>query len=338
MKKFLVTIALFFFIPVTILLGVYFLTDPFKTLKPFSLQYFDATNRDYLSTELFLKNYPIYQYDSYIFGSSVGCGFNTYHWLKYLPKGSRQFIFQAWSETLTGMEQKMSYIDSTGSDIKNVILLINDGVFSEKQLPTEALSIKDYKFSGQSKIAYQATMFWNFLQKPSFWYSSVKGKIKNSKPYIGFDTISNDWYDTNSSVNINIQPLKDSLSNCSETVRNVFLREIATKTDADLKESPILINDTFKEQLLHIKSIFTKHSTDYRIIVTPAYCYTHPAINKQDLKTLQDIFGEQYVFDYSGKNDLTSNCYNFSDPNHFGLSVGWQIIEDIYNNQADSLD
>lgn len=333
MKKFLVTTLLFIFIPVTILLGVYFLTDPFKTLKPFSLQYFDDTNRDYLSTELFLKNYPIYQYDSYIFGSSRGCGINTYHWLKYLPKESRQFMFQAWSETLTGTEQKISYIEKIGGEIKNVIILVDiPGTFSDKQLPTEALSIKDYKFSSQPKIAYQATLFWNFLQKPSFWYSSVKGKIKNSKPYIGFDTISNDWYDTNSSADINIQPLKDSLSNCSETSRNVFLREIATKTDADLKESPILINDTFKEQLLHINSIFTKHGTDYRIIVTPAYCYTHPAINKQDLKTLQDVFGEQYVFDYSGKNELTKDCFNFSDPNHFGLSVGWQIIEDIYNN------
>ncbi len=333
MKKFLITIILITFIPVTILLGVYFFTDPFKTLKPFSLHFFDATNRDYLSSELFLKNYPTYKYDSYIFGSSRGCGINTYQWLKYLPDKSRQFLFQAWGETLTGIEQKVTYIDQMNSDISNVILLLDiPGTFSNKQLPTEALSIKNYKFSGQPKIAYQATLFWNFLQKPSFWYSSVKGRIRNSKPYIGFDTISNDWYDTNSSVDINIQPLKDSLSNCSKLVRSTFLREIATKTDADLKESTVLINDTFKEQLLHIKAVFTKHGTDYRIIVTPAYCYTHPAINKQDLKTLQDIFGGQYVFDYSGKNELTEDCYNFSDPNHFGLSVGWQIIEDIYNN------
>lgn len=333
MKKFLITIVLIVFIPVIVLLGVYFLTDPFKTLKPFSLQYFDDTNRDYLSTELFLKNYPTYKYNSYVFGSSGGCGINTYHWLKYLPKKSRQFMFQAWGETLTGIEQKISYIDKMNGDFSNVILLVDiPGTFSSEQLPKEALSIKDYKFSGQSKFSYQATLFWNFLQKPSFWCSSVKGRIKNTKPSIGFDTISNDWAKNNSLVDVNIQPLKDSLRNCSRTVRNTFLREIESKTDADLKESPVLIDDVFKEQLLHIKSVFTKHGTDYRIVITPAYCYTHPSINNQDLKTLQDIFGEQYVFDYSGKNDLSADCYNFSDPNHFGLSVGWKIIEDIYNN------
>ena len=54
-------------------------------------------------------------------------------------------------------------------------------------------------------------------------------------------------------------------------------------------------------------------------------------INAKDLEILQDIFGQDKVFDYSGKNDITTDCYNFSDPNHFGLSVGWQIIEDLYN-------
>ena len=332
MKHFLRTIVLFIGIPIIILLGFYFITDPFKMLKPFSLTYFDDTNRDYMSTELFLKNNPIYKYDSFIFGSSKGCGLNTYHWQKYLSQGSRQFLFQAWGESLTGIEQKIAYLDNNDSDIKNAIVLIDiPGSFAKKQLPTEALSIKDYKISGQSRFTFHTIMFWNYLQKPSFWYSSVKKRIKNTKPSIGFDTISNDWEKNNSLVDVNIQPSKDSLSNCSKTVRNSFLREVESKTDADLKESPALINDDFKEQLLHIKSIFTKHGTDYRIIVTPAYCYTHPSINKQDLKTLQNIFGEQYVFDYSGKNELTSDCYNFSDPNHFGLCVGWQIIEDIYN-------
>ena len=33
---------------------IYLVTDPYKTLRPFSLEYFDSTNRDYLSSELFL--------------------------------------------------------------------------------------------------------------------------------------------------------------------------------------------------------------------------------------------------------------------------------------------
>lgn len=332
MGRFLKRVALLVAIPVLLLLGVYLLADPFKTLRPFSLRYFDTTNRDYLSTELFLKNYPSQKYNSYIFGSSRGCGINTYHWLKYLPEGSRQYMFQAWGETLTGMEQKINYIDKIGGDINNAIILIDiPGSFKRPQLPTEALSIKDYKMSGQYKFAYHSILFWDFLQKPSIWCFSVLGWLKKDLPDISFDTISNDWGKANAMLDFSVMPKKDSLSNCSAVSRNAFLQEISMKSESDIWESEPLVTSEFREQFVRIKSVFDKHHTDYRILITPAYCYTNPTINSEDLNVLNDVFGKDKVFNYSGKNDLTSDCYNFSDPNHFGLSVGWQIIEDMYN-------
>lgn len=332
MKKFVVRLVLLIVVPILVVLGIYVVTDPFRILKPFSLHYFDTTNRDYLSSELFIRNYPKYHYDSYVFGSSKCYCINTYHWLKYLPENSRQYMFQAWSETLTGIEQKISYIDEHGLDLNNVLILIDiPDTFSDDQLPTKAKSIKDFRISGQPELSYQATQFWNYLQKPSFWYKSVIREMKGTKPKIHFDTISNDWFGFLARVNLDVKPPIDSLSRCSETVRETFLNEIATKTDADLQESQKLIDDSFERQLLHIKAIFDKHGTDYEIVITPAYCYTHPCINRQDLKLLQDIFGEERIFDYSGKNELTTNCYNFFDPLHFDFSVGWRIIEDIYN-------
>ena len=333
MGKFLKRIALLVTLPVLLLLGVYLLTDPFTMLKPFSLQYFDPTNRDYMSTELFLKNYPSQKYDSYVFASSRGCGINTYHWLKYLPQGSRQYMFQAWSETVTGINQKITYIDKIGGDIKNAIVLIDiPGSFAEPQLSKSALAIKDYKMSGQSKFSFYSILFWDFLQKPSLWYSSVINWFQKEVPVIGFDTISNDWEKSNATSNLSAIPPKDSLSNCSAIVKTTFLQEATMYSESDIVESDPLISTNIQEQLLNIKSIFDKHGTDYKIIISPAYCYKHPTINCEDLAFLFSTFGKDNVFNYSGKNELTSDCYNFSDPNHFGLSVGWQIIEDIYNN------
>lgn len=332
MKRFVIRLLSLIIAPILILLGVYVLTDPFRILKPFSPHYFSKTNRDYMSSELFIRNYPKYQYDSYVFGSSKCYSINSYHWLKYLPENSRQFVFQAWSETLTGMEQKINYIDGHGLNLRNVLILIDiPDTFSENQLPTKARSIKDFRISGQSEFSYQATQFWNYLQRPSFWYSSVVREIKGIKPIIHFDTVSNDWFGFLARVNLDVKPPMDSLSRCSKTVRETFLKEIATKTDADLQKSPMLIDGSFEEQLLHIKAVFDKHGTDYKIVITPAYCYTHPCMNRQDLELLQEVFGKENIFDYSGKNGLTTNCYNFFDPLHFDFSVGWQIIEDIYN-------
>lgn len=332
MKKFLIRILLFVGFPIFVLAVVYVITDPFKTLRPFSFQYFDETNRDYISSELFLKKNPIYHYNSFIFGSSRCCGFNTYHWKHYLPLGASQYLFQAWGETLSGIEQKIDYLDKNGNSIDNAIVLFDiPGSFVKIQLPKEVLAIKHYRFSGQSKLAFQACLFKGFAQRPSKWCSSIKQYFNPSIKVFPADTISNDWEVGNRNADISIQPPKDSLMLCSAKTRAVFFKEIENKTDSDLVENAPQITSAFYGQMNHIKEIFDKHHTDYRIIISPAYCYNHPRINAEDLKIIQNIFGQDKVFDYSGKNDITMDYNNFSDPNHFGLSVGWQIIEDIYN-------
>lgn len=332
MKKFLIRILSFIGIPVLVLLVLYLITDPFKTLRPFGFKYFDETNRDYISSELFLKNEAKYYYNSFIFGSSRCCGFNTYHWKHYLSKGAKQFMFQAWSESLTGIEQKIDYIDNNGNNINNAIILFDiPGTFSKEQLPHDVLSIKHYKFSGQSKMAFQSCLFFGFIQKPSIWFSSIKQYLNPVTHIFTADTVSNDWKKNNKYADFRYQPEKDSLKSCSVTTRTVFLKEIANKTEKDLKTSQPLITDNFLKQLLHIKAVFDKHNTDYKIVISPAYCYNHPAINKEDLMIIQNVFGKDKVYDYSGKNDITTDYNNFSDPNHFGLSVGWQIIEETYN-------
>lgn len=332
MKRLLKRLLLLIGTPAVALLLLYLVTDPFKTLRPFSLQYFDKLNRDYLSSELFLRNDSVYHYNSFILGSSRCCGFNTYHWKHYLPPGSRQFLFQAWCETLTGMEQKLDYLDRNGNGIGNVLLLIDiPGTFAKEQLSKECVFIKHYRFSGQPKMLFQACMFWGFVKMPSRWFSAMKQIIRPEPMAFPADTVSNDWGYVNRHADIHVQPQPDRLSNLSDKGRQSYLKKIEGKTDADLKVSEPLITEAFKQQLIHIKKIFDGHQTEYRIVVSPAYCYMHPAINPEDLELLQEIFGSENVFNYSGKNRLTSDCYNFSDADHFGLSVGWQIIEDIYH-------
>lgn len=333
MKRFLLRILSFFGIPIILLLAIYFITDPFKMLRPFSINYYDEINRDYISSELFLKNDPKVHYNSFIFGSSRCCGFNTYHWKHYLPDNSRQFLFQGWGESLTGIEQKIDYLDKNGNDIANAIVVFDiPGSFSKEQLSHDVLSIKHYRFSGQSKVAFQAYLFFGFIQKPSKWFTSIKDYLWPTKKEIAFDTLSNDWNKENKDIDINCQPERDSLKNCSDLTKIVLLKEIESVTDSNQEQSAPLLTDDLFEKLIHIKKVFDKHHTDYKIIISPAIYYTHQAINLEDLKKIENVFGEEKVFNYSGKNNITVDCYNFSDPNHFGLSVGWQIIEDIYRN------
>ena len=124
-------------------------------------------------------------------------------------------------------------------------------------------------------------------------------------------------------------PEQDSLKQCSEMTRKTFFAKLE-HSDKEVEVSKPLITPEYEEQLHHIKSILDENNTDYHVIITPAPCYTSPAISPQDLEILQFLFGVERVHDYSGKNEMTEDYNNFSDPGHFGLRVGYLIIEDIY--------
>lgn len=329
MKRFVIAILLFITIPLILLAGIYVWTDPFRCIHAFDIDDVDDTNREYLSTELFLHNDPTYHYNSFVFSSSRGGGMNTYQWKQYLRDGAQPFLFLAWSETLTGIERKLEYLSEHNVQIDNALLLFDiPGTFAKDQLPHAALSMKHYMFTDGSRFTYNAWQFANYIQKPSLWVSSAKNRSRHKRVAYESDLITNDW-DKNNLYHYTELPPQDSLKHCSEMTRRTFIAKVENSNKEVLISEP-LIDARFEKQLQHIKSILDANHTDYHIIITPAPCYTNPAINPADLLIIQDVFGKEHVHNYTGKNEMTDNYNNFSDPGHFGLRVGYMIIEDIY--------
>ena len=332
MKRFIITITIGIAIPLVILLAIYLWTDPFRCLHAFDINDVDVTNREYLSTELFLRNNPVYHYNSFIFSSSRGGGMNTYQWKSYLPDDAQPFLFQAWSESLTCIELKMNYLNEHDIPINNALIMFDiPGTFSSNQLPKEALSMKHYMFTGHTKFIYNAYQFFNFIQKPSLWRKSIKYRLHHVKEACCSDTITNDW-DNTCALNYKELPAQDSLKHCTEMTRTTFFSTIE-HSGYKVSVSKPVITQQFEKQLRHIRAILNENETDYHIILSPGYCYTNPEVNPQDLKLLQEIFGSSRVHNYTGKNELTEDYNNYSDPGHFGLRVGFLIIEDIYKKE-----
>lgn len=330
MKRFLKCIVLFFGAPLVVLLGLYLWTDPFKCLHQFDINNVDNTNREYLSTELFLRNEKSQHYNSFIFSSSRGCGMNTYRWKNYLSPDAHPFIFQAWSETLTGIEMKMSYLDEHQVPLDHVLIMLDiPGAFKKEQLSCEAMTMKHFLFTGKSRISYNAAQYFNFIQKPSLWWSSIKKRVVGSKEFCHSDTITNDWNKDNKYSCTGI-PEQDSLRDCSEMSRQTFFAKIAHRKNEGIAVSEPLISKSFEDQLRHIKTILDGNKSDYYVILSPAYCYMNPAVNPEDLEKLKVVFGEDRVYDFTGKNEMTDDYNNFTDPNHFGQRVGWMILETLY--------
>jgi hypothetical protein len=125
-------------------------------------------------------------------------------------------------------------------------------------------------------------------------------------------------------------PPQDSLNLCSDLTKKSFIEQVEHMRVKEVVVSEPLISPQLEQRLIHIRSILDENQTDYHIIVSPAYCYTNPSLGPDDLEVLNRIFGAERVHDYTGENEWTTDYNNFLDPNHFGLRVGYLIIEDIY--------
>lgn len=330
MKRFLRDIGALIISPIILLVIIYLWTDPFRCIHAFDIDDTDVANREYFSTELFLRNQQTYHYNSFIFGSSRGMGLNTYTWKMYLSDDARPFIFQSWGETITGIELKIDYLIEQNIPINNALVLIDiPTTFDAIQLPTIAIKRKHYLFTTKSKFLYNVGQFYNFIQKPSFVVKKLTKTLHGTKNKCEFDTITNDCYLTNKNNYAQLPP-QDTIS---ETTRKLFFPQIESGDTIQLRSEP-LITPQFQKQLEHIHDVFVNKETDYYVIITPGYCYANPSINEQDLVLLKEIFEDNRIFDYSGKNYITMDFNNYIDPNHFSLHAGFLILQDIYQNHS----
>ena len=127
MKPFLKKL-LRFLTPILVLLTVFLLlyvyNDPFKVLKPYDDYSYSRvfTNRDFVSTAMFIKQYPKHKYNSFIFGSSRTMAYRPEVWGRYVDADSGIFVFDAAGESVYGIYHKLKYLDSEKIELKNIWL------------------------------------------------------------------------------------------------------------------------------------------------------------------------------------------------------------------------
>ena len=314
-----------------ILLIAYLIFDPFYVVKDYEdfSNKITSGNKDYISTTNFLKNHANEKYDSYIFGSSRTVAFQHSAWRKHLPDSSIVFTYDAYSETIYGIYKKIKLIDSLGLKLKNVLMVIEkDETFMTETNSKGYLFIKHPALSGESFYKFH----WEFLKSyltPKFlfcYYSHlISGKYSPFmlgviEPYKSrILPLSNEtqWLEL------------DGLLASSETEYYNKMAHLLPVRDGVLRiESQPKISAKQKKMLKEIKAIFDKHNTNYRLVISPLY--NQVKFNLTDLNVLNSIFGSEFVFDFSGINELTKPKTNYYEFSHYRPKVGEQIMQRIY--------
>lgn len=334
MKRFLTNIALFTtigLIPLLILLMGYIRYDPFKVLRPYQDYSYASVlpNRDYISTEMFIKNHLKYNYNSFILGSSRTLAFRPYSWKKYLKPTDSPFMFDASGESIYGIYTKLKYLDSTHNKIDNAIIVIcRDVTFRYSGNHNGHLFIKHPATSLESNLSFQLAFFKAYLSPKFLFGFYMYTFTKEYKPYMSgyienrkilYDTITNEIKILDQEEEITHHPLRYYKEHA-----NIFYERHQQSVDSIAR-----INRYQLVMLKDIRDILDKNHTKYKIVISPLY--EQVKLHPKDYATLANIF-KDHLYDFSGKNSFTDSKYNYYETNHFRPQVGDSILRSIYNS------
>lgn len=269
-----------------------------------------------------------HNYTGFILGSSRSKGFKTNSWKKYI-KSDTIFHMGVNDETAYGICMKLKYLDSLGYKIKDVLILLDARILSRPYNP-EPHTFREYPLvSGESYAEFYKKFLFAFLN-PVFFKTYVNFKFfgkknQDTEKYfwlVDFRynklTGDADFYEYEKQISA------DSVK-YYQTSKVFYSREYA----ANYNPVPV-ITHAGEYYLKIIGTLFIKHNTEYRLIITPNYDMKKN--HEKDMKILVEIFGSKYVYDYSGINDITKNISNYYEEKHFKPYVADTILMNIYKN------
>jgi len=344
MKQFLSKIIIFI-LPVIIififLIIIYVFFDPFMVIGSYDNYYaenqrrFDnkanlTMNRDMVSTNTLLYNTEKKNigYNSFILGNSRSMFYNISDWKRYLSVDAICFHYNSFGESLYAMGKKIEFLDKLNIDLKNVLLVFDhESLKEDKPSKSHLNMITPILVNNDNLLEFHANFFKAFIN-PMFLIAYFDLRItKIYKPYmkkaglsdyhIAYDVLTNEYR----------WDYIDSLLENNQYYTPIVMQSFY-KRNAIEKISPIAIKKNQIEILEKIQVILKNHNTDYKIIISPLY--DQEKLNPQDLAKLQEIFGIDKVFDFSGINAITDDYRNYYENSHYLPKVANDILGKIY--------
>lgn len=327
-RLFIFLIPLFLFTLVSV--GSFYYYDPFFVLKDYE-EFPESVvdyNEEYVATERYLKNPN--QFNAFIFGSSrAACGFRLNDWSSSLRENvDSLFLFAASNETIFGILGKIKLIDEVGGPFQHALIILDsDKTFKSYENSKGHIFVKHYRVSHSSQSTFTTTFLKDYIFS-GFFIRYLDYKIFHTqRSYMNgyLNLLKEDIERPHELFDLGIRDLmiaKDSIQYYKDKATLFYKRPKEVVTNKPM------ISERGVAYLKEIKAIFDKHQTDYKLVIAPLY--DQHKMNSKDIQILQSIFGD-YVYDYTGKSDLTNDFHNYFELSHFRPHIGAQIMRDIYN-------
>jgi hypothetical protein len=322
-------------LPLLLIMAVYVITDPFKVIFTYHFDnYYNwqhwEINRELAGVEnlkqrLAKNDAP----DAYIFGNSRSLTFRTDVWESFINDSTKPYHFDAASETLYGVYHKVKYLDSKDVKIKDALLVCDISLLSKTTNDHDVTHMKHPDVTGESRYAYQVNFIKGYFSNLFFLkqidYLLFKKERKYMKDifaiekgYIRSEPYKNDYY----------YQKYDSMIRTDSVGYYGYKEDVFYDRPAGGQTSGPVLKDKQIAMLKEIKQVFDKDHTRCKVVISPLY--DEMGLNKADVNILKSIFGDHAVYDYSGKNEITSCRCHYYESSHFKPYIANKIMSEIY--------
>jgi hypothetical protein len=317
---------------------LYIILDPFKVVRKYSYYYISdeitgvSLNRGYVSTSVFDNQNKEYKYNSFIFGNSRSIFYEIDDWKQYLQENCSCFHFDASGESLYGIYKKIQYLFKRKVPLVNALIILDYDTLVQIRSNKGHLFIIAPQLEENKNLAQFHQISFNAFLNPYFIFAYLDYTFsKKVKTYMKKNSFLDDRpLHYNAKTNEISYPYFEKLIAEGRYYTPDRMKVFTPRQFIGQQYSPIAIEDQQKIMLSDIKTIFQNQNTHYRIIINPLY--DQLKLNVQDLIYLENLFGKENVFDFSGINEITNDYTNYYENSHYRPHIAYNIMQKIYTN------
>jgi len=283
---------------------------------------------DFVSTENFTMRNPDQNYNAFIFGNSRSQYWQTAYWQKYIGNEQRCYHYYGNGETLLGMYLNIQYINNCGNKIDHALLVLDAELLSQtKAKPGHLFSTPPKTVNYRNLIEFQATNFIAFLN-PVFIFAYVDYLLfKTLRPYMQERYFFEYPILYNPQNNEIVDQMFDQAISDGSYYNDQRMLRFKNKQYPDSISKPVLLEEN-KQMLQEIAHILHHHHTQYKVVISPLF--NQIRINPSDLRFIHTVFGKNNVYDFSGKNTITSDYKNYYEESHYRPFIARQLMDSLY--------
>lgn len=341
LRKFILR-TLFLLTPFFLYVVLYFVCDPFKVLRSYASFYDNAApawvnlNADYVSTTNYDLRYPTVHYDAFIFGNSRSRYYRVADWRQFLTAGVHPYHFDAHNESLYGLVRKAEYIDSLGRPLRFALIVLDRDLLPQTSSEPSRLKHISPQLENNAltaRIGFHIATIKDWFQL-RFARAYLEARLRHRLlPYMEEQQLLLRPASYDPQTNEETYPLLEKQISVGTYFTPAMLQRFEGRQQPD-STSRATIHNAQLRLLRRLQTVFRKHQTDYRIIISPLYDQVR--LHPRDVALLRSIFGADKVFDFSGVNDITTDMHNYYEPAHYRPTAALRLMHRVYGTHLSS--